>query len=134
MKRQYFIKTVIIAVMALFLSSCNKSVEEATKVAYDFLESYFSINYSKAAEYCSSPIQKTLLDNQEEVDEMPDEVKGELVKMLQGAKIVFEEAEKKADGSVVFKYQIDLTNDQKPIKGSLTVSKIDDVWRVSKLK
>lgn len=128
MKKIFFVLLAVVMV-----ASCSDGTKEATSVANDFLNAYFSTDYQGAAACCTEELSKTLMEAVEDYYNMEEETKEEVKDISTSISTKIKSTEALDKETVLVVYEINMPETPQPIENHLTLKKIEDGWRVSEL-
>ncbi len=127
-------KIVIIALILTLPLSCSKGVKDASVVATDFLTAYFQTDYSKAASMCTDTLSNELSEALKDFETLEDGVKKELKAAAEKVSINIISATPDENNKKIIKVEYDIIMpDTPPIRSSLTLNRVDKIWKIADL-
>jgi len=114
--------------------SCSQDEKSARASAGGFLDSYFKIEYEKAAGYCTSELGEELLSSLRSIESLEPGVKEMIIKQTSAIKSQITKVEHgPGRDSMVVVYRVVLSGFPNGIENRLIMVKNGKEWKVAKL-
>ncbi len=134
MNKKLIIHLLILFTVSLILSGCGKNVKEATIVATDFLNAYFSTDYDRASTLCCDTIQNRINIAHDHYNALTENVQKELVSIAKNTAVEITDIDDSSKNAIVFSYKVEIPENEAITNHSITVSKIEEQWKVTRFQ
>jgi hypothetical protein len=123
---------VLFTLFLVFTAACSKSEKEAQSVAGSFLNSYFSVDYEKAATYCTVELGQELRTSLMSIESLDKGVKDMIIKQTSGIKYNIKKVDKTyVKDSIVVVYEVKLPGYPDGSDNRLSLVRRDKEWKVA---
>ncbi len=130
MKKIFLI--VAVAVMGLSTVSCNTAEKDVRECVNGFLTAYFQTDYTTALTFCTDNLAEILemtLSDREFADEAIKEKVMEVSRKTTYNVLSIDL--KSVPGTALIEYEIIAPSSERPIRKTLTATKVDKQWKIS---
>lgn len=133
--RQILAVTAVLAVIPLHSCSGSRS-SEATGMADEFVNAYFSAGYEEAARLCSEDFAALVRESAAVIDSLPQAVREEFMELSAGMTAHVVEVHEFGRDSVVVDYDIIYPGEIEPMRSAVVVVRDSDAgtWAVTEVR
>jgi len=122
----------LIVVILIFNISCEKKEKEVQNVAGSFLDSYFRVDYVKAAGFCTPELGEELKVSLKSIESLEKGVKEMIIKQTSGIKFEIKKVDKTyVKDSLIVVYEVKLPGYPDGSDNRLSLVKRNKEWKVA---
>ncbi|GAB1473608.1 hypothetical protein MASR2M69_10490 [Bacteroidota bacterium] len=132
MIRTNITKAVLLACILALSLSCGRNEKEVSEIAEKFLDSYFGVDYEKAAGYCTPELGEELKVSLKSIESLEKGVKDMIIKQTSGIKFGIKKVDKTyVKDSLIVVYEVKLPGYPDGSDNRLSLVKRNKEWKVA---
>lgn len=108
----------------------KKNMEAATRVAEDFMDSYFTCQYDHASELCSPEMRKLIEEANELYKAQGEGIREEMSRLSENVKHSISGVKTETDDTITFQVKISLPDSTGEHDSYMTLAKSGEDWKV----
>ncbi|MBO7203348.1 MAG: hypothetical protein J6U71_06280 [Bacteroidales bacterium] len=134
MSRLFFIA--ILSVVALCSGCSGKGAAQAADTADNFIENYYRADYAQAMNFVEPSLGELIEQVQQSIDELPEDVKEELVSLSSQNEVVRKDLQEGENGEVMVWYDVIIPAEGEIVNHLVTVvfSEERQRWEVVEIR